>query len=198
MRQAAAALAKAAEQGIVHRDIKPENIMLTRSGEVKVADFGLARFTGEGDAVDLTQVGMTLGTPLYMSPEQVEGKTARPAQRHLLAGRHLLSHALRRAAVCAAIRPWRVAVQHLKKQPRPLEELARPAAGAVPHHPQDAGQDAAAALCLGRRNCCATCGGCRTSSLGDEWPDDLPGWETAAGNCCRPRYGSSHAASRRS
>jgi serine/threonine-protein kinase len=71
MRQVAAALAKAAEHGTVHRDIKPENIMLTRSGEVKVADFGLARVPTQGDAVDLTQAGMTLGTPLYMSPEQV-------------------------------------------------------------------------------------------------------------------------------
>ena len=43
MRQVAAALNKAAEQGIVHRDIKPENIMLSAGGEVKVADFGLAR-----------------------------------------------------------------------------------------------------------------------------------------------------------
>ncbi len=78
IRQVAAALAKAAEQGVVHRDIKPENIMLMASGEVKVADFGLARLTGTSDGVDLTQTGITLGTPLYMSPEQVEGRPLDP------------------------------------------------------------------------------------------------------------------------
>jgi len=78
MRQVASALVKAAEQGVVHRDIKPENIMLTAGGEVKVADFGLARLTGPGVANDLTQIGITLGTPLYMSPEQVEGKPLDP------------------------------------------------------------------------------------------------------------------------
>ncbi|MBN1853472.1 MAG: serine/threonine protein kinase [Pirellulales bacterium] len=71
LRQVTAALIKADEHGIVHRDIKPENLLLARSGEVKVADFGLARASGEG--VDLTQVGITMGTPLYMSPEQVQG-----------------------------------------------------------------------------------------------------------------------------
>src|SRR5262249_19247605 len=70
--QGAPALSVAAEKGIVHRDIKPENIMLSTKGEVKVADFGLARMAN--DAVNLTQVGVTMGTPLYMSPEQVEGK----------------------------------------------------------------------------------------------------------------------------
>jgi serine/threonine-protein kinase len=74
LRQVTSALARAAEQGVVHRDIKPENIMLTRGGEVKVADFGLARISGNGDALNLTQVGITMGTPLYMSPEQVEGR----------------------------------------------------------------------------------------------------------------------------
>ena len=74
MRQTAAALQVAGEAGIVHRDIKPENIMLTRKGEVKVADFGLAQLSTQKEGVNLTQVGMTMGTPLYMSPEQIHGK----------------------------------------------------------------------------------------------------------------------------
>lgn len=70
--QVLAALGKAASAGIVHRDIKPENIMLTPDGEAKVADFGLARIT-QGDDPRLTSTGTTLGTPMYMSPEQIEG-----------------------------------------------------------------------------------------------------------------------------
>ncbi|QEG31133.1 Serine/threonine-protein kinase PrkC [Gemmata obscuriglobus] len=74
MRQVALALQKAHDQGIVHRDIKPENILVTRKVEVKVTDFGLSRFfTGEEQPTHLTQSGVTLGTPLYMSPEQVQG-----------------------------------------------------------------------------------------------------------------------------
>jgi serine/threonine protein kinase/biopolymer transport protein ExbD len=73
MRHVAAALKAAGEAGIVHRDIKPENIMLSKRGEVKVADFGLAQLTARSEDVTLTQQGMTLGTPLYMSPEQVTG-----------------------------------------------------------------------------------------------------------------------------
>ena len=94
------ALQKAHEQGIVHRDIKPENILVTRKVEVKVTDFGLSRFfAGATPARNLTQSGVTLGTPLYMSPEQVQGQAGRPPQRHLLARRDLLPPARRRAAV---------------------------------------------------------------------------------------------------
>ncbi len=74
MKQVAAAVQAASEAGIVHRDIKPENILLTRKGLAKVADFGLAQLTQPGDNVRLTQIGVTMGTPLYMSPEQVQGK----------------------------------------------------------------------------------------------------------------------------
>lgn len=74
LRQAGLALQKAGEMGVTHRDIKPENIMLSPTGEVKVTDFGLARIETGGQKNDLTQVGIAMGTPLYMSPEQVEGR----------------------------------------------------------------------------------------------------------------------------
>jgi serine/threonine-protein kinase len=60
------------ERGVVHRDIKPANIMLTKAGEVKIADFGIARI----ESSSMTQAGAMLGTPSYMSPEQFMGQTA--------------------------------------------------------------------------------------------------------------------------
>ena len=73
----AAAFETAAESGIVHRDLKPENILLGSNGVVKVTDFGLAhiKISAERSQLALTEAGMTLGTPLYMSPEQAQGQT---------------------------------------------------------------------------------------------------------------------------
>jgi serine/threonine protein kinase/putative intracellular protease/amidase len=83
IRQAATGLQHAHERGMVHRDIKPHNLMVSRKGQVKILDFGLARLAsertveqaagGNGDAqpADATAQGMILGTPDYIAPEQV-------------------------------------------------------------------------------------------------------------------------------
>jgi serine/threonine-protein kinase len=71
--QIAEGLAYAHQRGVVHRDIKPANIMVVPNGPVKITDFGIARRRA---ASELTQTGMLLGSPKYMSPEQVIGKRA--------------------------------------------------------------------------------------------------------------------------
>ena len=74
LQQVAAALAYAHDRGIVHRDVKPENIMVLAGEHVKVTDFGIAHVQRPEEAVSITMAGRTLGTPLYMAPEQIEGR----------------------------------------------------------------------------------------------------------------------------
>jgi biopolymer transport protein ExbD/tRNA A-37 threonylcarbamoyl transferase component Bud32 len=118
MRQVAAALKASGQAGIVHRDIKPENILVTKKGEVKVADFGLAQL-GDNSGVDAS--GVTMGTPLYMSPEQISGRELDPRSDIYSFGvtcYQLLSGDLPFKGTTAVD----IAMQHLKNAPPPLKD----------------------------------------------------------------------------
>jgi predicted Ser/Thr protein kinase len=75
VRKVALALEEAHSHGVIHRDLKPANIMIDRRGEPIVMDFGLARQMNSVDQAQITHNGAIIGTPSYMSPEQVQGKT---------------------------------------------------------------------------------------------------------------------------
>jgi eukaryotic-like serine/threonine-protein kinase len=81
-REAAEALQYAHEHGVIHRDIKPENLLLATDGNTFVADFGIARAFGgpDGGPERLTETGLSLGTPRYMSPEQASAERALDAR----------------------------------------------------------------------------------------------------------------------
>lgn len=117
MRQVASALKASGHAGIVHRDIKPENIMITKKGEVKVADFGLAQL-GESNN---EKKGVTMGTPLYMSPEQVSGRELDPRS-------DVYSFGVTAYQLLCGETPFKgntpvaIAMQHLKNSPPPLKE----------------------------------------------------------------------------
>jgi serine/threonine-protein kinase len=123
MRQVAAALQRAAELGIIHRDIKPENILLTRKGEVKVADFGLSRsLTGDGPPPNITQSGIVMGTPLYMSPEQVEG-LAIDARTDIYSFGVTCYHMMAGHPPFVGKGAFEVAVKHVRDEPTPLSTI---------------------------------------------------------------------------
>ncbi len=119
--QVLAALSKSAAVGIVHRDIKPENIMLTKDGDVKVADYGLARVLLSDDP-QLTRAGTTLGTPMYMSPEQIqEGKVDIRSDLYSLGV--TLFHMIAGRPPFTGETPLALAMQHVQTEPPNIAEL---------------------------------------------------------------------------
>lgn len=130
MSQIAAAVEAAHEAGVIHRDLKPGNIFVVqRKGSppvLKVLDFGIAKLAAESldesDAKNLTQTGVMIGTPRYMSPEQCDGEKLTPASDVYSLG-IILYEMLTGTTPFNGPTPLAVALQHSSKPPRPPREL---------------------------------------------------------------------------
>ena len=116
-----AALAYSHQQGIVHRDIKPANVMLTRSGDVKVMDFGIARAVADNGAT-MTQTSAVIGTAQYLSPEQARGEQV-DARSDIYSTGCLLYELLTGRPPFVGDSPVSVAYQHVREEPVPPSRI---------------------------------------------------------------------------
>ncbi|MBP0457453.1 protein kinase domain-containing protein [Streptomyces montanisoli] len=116
------ALAYSHQHGIVHRDIKPANVIITDSGAVKVMDFGIARAL-HGAQSTMTQTGMVMGTPQYLSPEQALGKAV-DHRSDLYATGCLLYELLAQRPPFVGETPLSVVYQHVQDAPVPPSEVS--------------------------------------------------------------------------
>ncbi|QIJ63696.1 protein kinase [Streptomyces sp. JB150] len=116
------ALAYSHQHGIVHRDIKPANVIITHNGAVKVMDFGIARAL-HGASTTMTQTGMVMGTPQYLSPEQALGKAV-DHRSDLYATGCLLYELLALRPPFVGETPLSVVYQHVQDIPTPPSEVS--------------------------------------------------------------------------
>jgi TolB-like protein/Flp pilus assembly protein TadD len=125
--QLADALDYAHAQGVIHRDLKPENIMLTASGHGLLADFGIARALAgdDGTSARLTEAGIAVGTPLYMSPEQASGEGAIDGRTDIYALAGVLFESLTGSAPFRGESVREVIVRRLT-EPAPSARKSRP------------------------------------------------------------------------
>jgi serine/threonine-protein kinase len=107
--------------GIVHRDIKPGNVMLTRNGEVKVMDFGIARAVADSQ-MTMTQTAQVIGTAQYLSPEQARGERV-DARSDLYSTGCLLYELLTGRPPFTGDSPVAIAYQHVKEEPVPPSQI---------------------------------------------------------------------------
>ncbi len=149
-------LAAAHARGIVHRDVKPQNVFVTREGDVRLLDFGLARGDGLHAIPDgITRSGATLGTPAYMAPEQANGRTRDVDARTdvwctgatlytVLTGQHVhRGETIGESLVLAGSQPAPPIEAHLPDLPR---AISRVVARALAFRPEDRFADAGAML----------------------------------------------------
>ncbi|MGH7535754.1 MAG: protein kinase domain-containing protein, partial [Gemmatimonadales bacterium] len=127
--QVASALDYAHRHGVIHRDIKPENILL-HEGEAVVADFGIALAVSQAGGTRLTETGLSLGTPFYMSPEQALGDRQIDARSDIYSLGALLYEMLAGDPPYLGSTAQAVVAQILTETPRPLGHRRR----AVPAH----------------------------------------------------------------
>ncbi|PWI07173.1 serine/threonine protein kinase [Streptomyces sp. NWU339] len=116
------ALAYSHQHGIVHRDIKPANVIITNNGAVKVMDFGIARAM-HGASTTMTQTGMVMGTPQYLSPEQALGKAV-DHRSDLYATGCMLYELLALRPPFTGETPLSVVYQHVQDIPTPPSEVS--------------------------------------------------------------------------
>ncbi|CAL9518209.1 Serine_threonine-protein kinase PknD [Streptomyces sp. enrichment culture] len=116
------ALAYSHQHGIVHRDIKPANVIITNNGAVKVMDFGIARAL-HGASTTMTQTGMVMGTPQYLSPEQALGKAV-DHRSDLYATGCLMYELLALRPPFTGETPLSVVYQHVQDIPTPPSEAS--------------------------------------------------------------------------
>ena len=119
-REAALALDFAHRQGVVHRDIKPENILLV-DGQALVADFGIARAIERGGGPQLTETGVSIGTPAYMSPEQSVGDKALDARTDIYSLGTVLYEMLAGETPFSAPTAQAMIARRITETPRPLQ-----------------------------------------------------------------------------
>ena len=121
MADVCAALDFSHRHGIVHRDVKPANVMITKTGAVKVMDFGIARAVADGQA-QMTQTAAVIGTAQYLSPEQARGESV-DARSDVYASGCVLFELLTGEPPFTGDSPVAVAYQHVREDPKPPSSL---------------------------------------------------------------------------